>query len=111
MIRSQRIDFDFVSEVVTIREKKRVHGTMTTRRVPMSPLLLSTMKAWFADQPNSLATFAVDPLQTAARQPIVPLPAITKDQAHDHFKRTLEMAVEKGATVAAKNGARWVEGG
>lgn len=89
MIRSQRIDFDFVSEVVTIREKKRVHGTMTTRRVPLSPLLASTIKAWFAAQPNSLATFVIDTLQTAPKRPTVPLPAITKDQAHDHFKRTL----------------------
>ena len=99
MLRSQRIDFDFQNEVVTIREKKRVHGTMTTRRVPMSPLLASVMKAWFTQHPNSIHTFSPEPSQTDppghCREPI------TKDQAHDHFKRTLvKQQVEQNPRLA-----------
>ncbi|MEL6897589.1 MAG: site-specific integrase [Planctomycetota bacterium] len=87
MIRSQRIDFDFDNEVVTIREKNRVHGTMTTRRVPTSPLLASTMQDWFTRHPNSIHTFSPDPFQTD--QPDHSREPITKDQAHNHFKQTL----------------------
>lgn len=38
IIRSQISDIDFELETITIRELKRVRGTQSTRRVPMSPL-------------------------------------------------------------------------
>ena len=37
--RSQIADIDFDSEMITIRELKRVRGMQSTRRVPMSPFL------------------------------------------------------------------------
>ncbi|MEX1223999.1 MAG: site-specific integrase [Pirellulales bacterium] len=41
MIRSQWEDIDLAAGTVTIREKKRVRGKLTTRTVPISPLLQS----------------------------------------------------------------------
>ena len=87
MLRSQRIDFDFDREIVTIRERKRVRGARTTRRVPMSPLLSSTFRDWFLKHPGSPHTFIPEGLQKKRQsQGSEPL---TKDQARDHLKRTL----------------------
>jgi integrase len=36
LIRMRVPDVDFVGEVVTVREKKRVRGQLTTRRVPLT---------------------------------------------------------------------------
>ena len=43
LMRSQRMDFDLDGGIVTIREKKRVRGCNTTRRVPLSPTLIRSM--------------------------------------------------------------------
>jgi integrase len=46
MIRARLEDVDLAGEVVTIREKKRVKGRLTTRQVPLSSLLASLLKEW-----------------------------------------------------------------
>ena len=33
-------DVDFVAEVITVREKKRIRGQLTTRRVPLTKALV-----------------------------------------------------------------------
>jgi integrase len=43
MLRAERQDVDFEAGIVTIREKKRVRGKMTTRRVPMSSRLRESL--------------------------------------------------------------------
>jgi integrase len=45
MIRTERQDVDFEANVITIREKKRVRGRLTTRRVPMSRRLREALTA------------------------------------------------------------------
>lgn len=44
MIRAERQDVDFEAGVITIREKKRVRGTLTTRRVPLSTRLKEALQ-------------------------------------------------------------------
>ena len=47
----RRCDIDYVDlegEVVTIHGRKRVRGLLTTRRVPLSPLLCGVLKRWLA---------------------------------------------------------------
>src|SRR5271168_1850760 len=39
MLRAERQDVDFEAGIITIREKKRVRGKVTTRRVPISSRL------------------------------------------------------------------------
>jgi len=73
-------DVDFRSQTVQIREKKKSRShSITYRRVDMTELLTQTMKSWFGDHPGG--QFAV------AGQDKQPL---TRDQAHDHFKRALK---------------------
>jgi serine/threonine protein kinase len=90
LLRSRRSDFDFESGVVTIREKKRVHGKNTTRRVAMSPTLVSAMTAWFQHHPGGQATFCHTykiPRSRIRRDAAEPL---TGGQAHRHFEQTLK---------------------
>ena len=75
ILRSQVHDFDFAGKVVTIREKKRVRGQYSTRRVPLTPLLTSVMKTWFKKHAAGF-TFLAD------GQPLSP------DRAHRILQRT-----------------------
>jgi integrase len=45
MLRAERPDVDFEAGIVTIREKKRVRGSVATRRVPISSRLKKTLAA------------------------------------------------------------------
>lgn len=117
IIRLKTTDVDLGDNTITIRERKRVHGKATTRRVPMSAFLASVMKDWLAVHPGGPWLFchgatvqrskkrsAVTGHQSeknrsktvqgrlatlkprAARQ----VEALTKDEATDHFNRTLK---------------------
>jgi integrase len=93
LLRSQVIDFD--DGQVTIRERKRVHGTHTTRRVSMSTRLKKAMDDWMTVHPGGSFTFClghisrsrIDKSKKLKRQRPEP---ITRDEAHDHFERTLK---------------------
>ena len=52
LIRADVSDVDFDAQVVTIREKKRVRGKQTSRRVPLSPFLAGVLKEWLATHPG-----------------------------------------------------------
>ena len=43
MIRSEVTDIDFESGTVLLHEKKRVRGKLSTRRVPLSPMLTAIL--------------------------------------------------------------------
>ena len=45
MLRTERQDLDFEDGIITIREKKRVRGKVTTRRVPISSRLKESLLA------------------------------------------------------------------
>jgi integrase len=79
MLRSQLSDFG--DGEVIIRERKRVRGMRSTRRVPMSTLLSKTIRPWFKEHPGGPYTFCQD--RGNGPEPI------TRDQVHDHLKRTL----------------------
>lgn len=80
ILRARIEDFDFRSKTVQIREKKKSRSkTETFRRVDMTALLAQTMKSWFADHPGG--QFAI-----AGEDKL----ALTRDAAHDHYKRALK---------------------
>ena len=79
LIRSQVNDFE--DGAVILHEAKRLKGKRSTRRVPMSTLLRRVMKAWLQNHPGGQFTFC----QKKANGP----EPLTKDQAHDHFKRSM----------------------
>lgn len=48
LIRAKTEDLDFTSNVLTIREKKRARGKLTTRRVPLSKRIIAIFKPYLA---------------------------------------------------------------
>jgi integrase len=89
MIRSLLTDIDFHSKSVIIHEKKRVRGKLSTRRVPLSPLLTKVLKEWLADHPGGIHTFAQTLEVERSKKTRTEFAPLTVDEAHDHFKRTL----------------------
>ena len=57
LLRARAEDVDFVAKVITIREKKRARGTLTTRRVPMSGFLESILREWIAGREGKTLLF------------------------------------------------------
>lgn len=82
LLRSDPRDFDFDLGVVTIRERKRARGRQTTRTIPMSKQVQTVMHRWLSGHPGCRMTF-FDGQTDGDFAPV------TKDQAHDHFKRSL----------------------
>jgi integrase len=109
-------DVDFDAMTVMIREKKRSRRQRTTRRVPLTPFLAGVLKEWLKDHPGGPHLFChrgevgrskkrskttghrsekVRPsslkgrLATVRRRELPPPGTLTKDEAHDHLKRTL----------------------
>jgi integrase len=81
-------DIDLEGGTVTIREKKRVVGGRSTRTAPLTPKLAVILRAWLAVRPDSPLLFCQAERVTRSRtRPDEPT-AVTKDEAHDHFKRT-----------------------
>lgn len=89
LLRAQVSDVDFVGETVVIHERKRAHDSRTTRRLPLTQLLAQVLKDWLAIHPGGPHLFCqpsgVIRSKTKRGQPA----AITRDEAHDHFKRPL----------------------
>ena len=125
-IRALVEDVDFEAGTVMIREKKRVKGKRTTRRVPLSPFLAGVLRDYLKDHPGGQTLFAVEEeiersskrsrttgwqhgenratslkgrlstVKVRDRPGMIPL---TRDEAHDHLERTLKgskWAVMKG---------------
>ncbi len=82
ILRSEIDDIDFTSSVITIREKKRVRGKLSTRTVPMQMELRRVLKAWLKKHPGSNFTFADLKPGDADASPI------TNDQAAHFFEQT-----------------------
>ena len=58
LIRSRIEDFDFRAELVEIREKKRVKGRESRRRIDLHPELAEVMQDWFGRHPGGQYTLA-----------------------------------------------------
>jgi hypothetical protein len=89
MVRSEIDDIDFGGATVLIREKKRVRGKLSTRRVPLSPMLLQVLRDWIKVHPGGRHTFALGADVPRSGKTRDLGTQLTRDEAHDHFKRTL----------------------
>lgn len=91
LLRSQLSDIDLDGGVVTIREKKRVRGKSSTRRVPISRPLKKILQKWLKDHPGSAFTFChPDPIPGSHRKIRDDENQLTKDQASHHFRQVLQ---------------------
>jgi len=90
IIRSQIEDFDFSTEQVAIREKKRKKDKAeSVRYVPMHSKLLEVMQQWFDDHPGGNFTIALPSSMPRRKKQEAPS-GLTVDQAHRYFKAALE---------------------
>jgi len=89
IIRSQIEDVDFDTGLITIREKKRVRGKLTTRTVPFSPRLRSVLSEWLNRHPGGLHTFCPEFESVHSRKRLNASPLLTPDSARFYFKKTL----------------------
>lgn len=94
LIRSQLSDIDFKSMIFTIREKKRVRGQSTTRRVPICPPLRAVLTAWIKVHPGGLHTFChltavVERSRKTKERQDGPI-ALTRNEAACHFRQAVD---------------------
>ncbi len=88
--RSQLADLDFESNMITIRELKRVRGMRSTRRVPMSPFLKSVLENWNSEHPGGQMTFSMpEKIERSRKQREIGSP-VTTSELHKHFRRPLK---------------------
>lgn len=57
ILRAQVDDLDFASGTLLIREKKRIKGKLSTRRVPLTPKLADILRSWLAVHPGGQVLF------------------------------------------------------
>ncbi len=117
LLRLRLHDIDLDGGLALIHEKKRSKGRRTTRRVPLSPFLKDVLLEWLKTHPGGPYLFChqgevprskkrsgttghlnekVRPkslkgrLETVRKRETPEIGAITRDEAHDHFRRTVE---------------------
>ncbi len=87
-LRASITDIDFHGGIITVREKKRNHDQVTTRRVPIHPKLAKILKAWLKIHPGGRELFVQSEVIRSKTKREGPTP-ITRDEVHDHFKRAI----------------------
>jgi integrase len=89
MLRALVTDVDLGAGTVTVREKKRVKGKRSTRTAPVTPKLAGILRAWLAARPDCPFLFCQAQRVARSRTRREGPTGITKDEAHDHFRRTV----------------------
>lgn len=89
ILRSQLGDIDIAAGNITIRERKRVRGRLTTRAVSLSPLLGKVIGEWLEQHPGGSFTFSLGLNVERSKKTRVEHLPLSRDEAHDHFKRAL----------------------
>jgi len=90
MLRALVTDVDLAGGTVTIREKKRVKGRRSTRTAPVTPKLAEILRAWLSRRPAIPFLFCQSQRVARSKTKRENPTAITKNEAHDHFRRTVE---------------------
>ena len=90
MLRALVTDVDLEAGTATVREKKRVRGRRSTRSAPITPRLAAVLRAWLAVRPGGPFLFCQAERVCRSKTRRDAPTAVTKDEAHDHFRRTVE---------------------
>jgi integrase len=102
MIRAERQDVDFEGGIITIREKKRVRGKVTTRRVPMSARLKEALAALPQTNGKLFGQLSVQTVQKAFMRIVGKHASGAKNgetKARNEGKRRTKWSVLKGYHV------------
>lgn len=89
MLRTLVSDVDLTGGTVSVREKKRVRGKRSTRTAPITPRLAEVLRDWLTIRPDSIYLFCQSQKVTRSKTKRTAPTAITRDEAYDHFKRTV----------------------
>jgi integrase len=81
IVRTLLSDVDLVGGVATIREKKRDKKKLTTRRVPLTPLLKEVLTEWLANRAKGKTLFC----KADGKE-------VTPREAHNYFHRGLRLS-------------------
>ena len=89
MIRSRLEDIDMQNKRIVLREKKRVRGKTSSRRIPMSDKLYLILNDWFQEHPGGNFTFCFRHSESS-RKSRTNGQQVTLNEAHKKFKSTLK---------------------
>ncbi|HYV35775.1 MAG TPA: tyrosine-type recombinase/integrase [Gemmataceae bacterium] len=89
ILRALATDIDLVGGTATIREKKRVKGKRSFRIVPLTARFKEILQQWLAVRPENGHLFCQAEHVTRSKTKREGTTPITKNEAHDHLKRTL----------------------
>src|SRR4051794_32127043 len=89
ILRALASDVDLPGGIITIREKKRVVGRRSTRTAPITPKLNQVLRDWLPLRPDGPTLFCQAERVSRSKTKREGPTAVTKDEAHDHFKRTV----------------------
>jgi integrase len=102
MMRCERQDVDFQSGIITIREKKKVRGRLTTRRVPRTARLMAALGALPDVGKLLFGELSVQSVQHAFMRMVGKHPSEAKNpktKARKEAKRRTKWSVVKGYHV------------
>jgi len=89
LLRLRVDDVDFPSGTVLVHERKRDRWRRTSRRVPLSAFVQTVLRDWLAVHPGGQHLFCQAEVVRSKVHRTEPI-AVTRDEAHDHFRRALE---------------------
>ena len=89
MLRARLNDVDLDAATVCIHERKRARGKRTSRRVALTPFLVGVLTDWSAIHPGGQHLFCHELQVFRSKTRRVEYRPLTRDEAGDHFKRTL----------------------
>lgn len=89
ILRTGIADVDLDGAAVTLHERKRAKGKRTTRRVFLSDFLRGVLKDWLAVHPGGPSLFCHGLDVERSKKDRTGFESLTRDEANDHFKRTL----------------------
>lgn len=80
-------DVDFADGTLLIREKKRMRGQRSFRRVPLSAELEQVLRDWIGQHPGGQHLFCHKGNVPRSKKFRVASTPLTRNEANDHFKR------------------------
>ena len=89
MLRARINDVDLEAATVTIHERKRDKEKRTSRRVALTPFLVGVLKEWLEIHPGGQCLFSQELQVFRSKKKRIEFGPVTRDEAGDHFKRTL----------------------
>ena len=88
IIRAMISDIDFEAGCITIRERKRIKGKRSTRRVPLTQFLRGVLQEYINSVAGPYLFSQGRVIRSKKRR--TGLQPVTKDEARDHLRRALD---------------------